>query len=163
MLMVKYNFIRITEYIHFIFITAVQLECPKVWCWPITAPAPTFSSSMWKGRRKQWPPVVTFLTFLTYDVVMTSFKSHCFESNIHCWNFVIVVELMVVELVCLADSFQETFICVLPFFHIYGLFSIMLFGFEKGAKLVTLPRFDPKSFITAVNQHEVIYNREILS
>jgi len=56
--------------------------------------------------------------------------------------------------VAASDSFQETFICVLPFFHIYGLFSIMLFGFEKGAKLVTLPRFDPKSFITAVNQHE---------
>jgi 4-coumarate--CoA ligase len=54
-----------------------------------------------------------------------------------------------------SDS-QEVFVCVLPFFHIYGLVSLMLTGLDHGAKLVTLPRFESESFLKSVHQHRVL-------
>lgn len=50
------------------------------------------------------------------------------------------------------DSFQEVYICVLPFFHIYGMAAVMLTGLDHGAKLVTLPRFESESFLNCVYQ-----------
>nr|CAH0109076.1 unnamed protein product [Daphnia galeata] len=52
-----------------------------------------------------------------------------------------------------ASDSQEVFVCVLPFFHIYGLVSLMLTGLDHGAKLVTLPRFESESFLKSVHQH----------
>jgi acyl-CoA synthetase (AMP-forming)/AMP-acid ligase II len=54
-----------------------------------------------------------------------------------------------------SDSFQEVYICVLPFFHIYGMVGSMLTGLDHGAKLVTLPRFESESFINCLYQHHV--------
>jgi len=53
-----------------------------------------------------------------------------------------------------SDSFQEVLLCVLPFFHIYGMVAIMLAGFDHGAKLVTLPKFESDSFLTALHYHQ---------
>ena len=41
-------------------------------------------------------------------------------------------------------------VCVLSFFHIYGLVSLMLTSLDHGAKLVTLPRFESESFLKSV-------------
>lgn len=49
-----------------------------------------------------------------------------------------------------SDSFQEVFLCILPFFHIYGMVSVMLAGLDNGSKLVTLPRFEAESFINTI-------------
>ncbi|XP_052276136.1 uncharacterized protein LOC127875253 [Dreissena polymorpha] len=46
-------------------------------------------------------------------------------------------------------------IAVLPFFHIYGLASILLCSLMEGAKLVILPGFDPQIYLTALVQHKV--------
>ncbi len=54
-----------------------------------------------------------------------------------------------------SDSFQEVYICVLPFFHIYGMVGSMLTGLDHGAKLVTLPRFESESFLNCLNNHHV--------
>ena len=54
-----------------------------------------------------------------------------------------------------SDSFQEVYICVLPFFHIYGMSAVMLAGLDHGAKLVTLPRFESESFLNALYQNHV--------
>jgi len=54
---------------------------------------------------------------------------------------------------CGLANFQEVFVCVLPFFHIYGMVAVMLVGFDLGAKLVTLPRFDTDSFLNTVHLH----------
>lgn len=52
------------------------------------------------------------------------------------------------------ESFQEVYTCVLPFFHIYGMVSVMLCGLDHGAKLVTLPRFETESFLNTIwNNH----------
>jgi acyl-CoA synthetase (AMP-forming)/AMP-acid ligase II len=43
----------------------------------------------------------------------------------------------------------------LPMFHIYGLSIVMLGGLSIGATLVTLPRFEPESFLKALQDHRV--------
>ena len=48
------------------------------------------------------------------------------------------------------------YICVLPFFHIYGMVAVMLTALEHGAKLVTLPRFESESYLNAVYNNHVI-------
>lgn len=55
------------------------------------------------------------------------------------------------------DYFTEndTLICVLPLFHIYGLMVILNFGLHKGATIVTMPRFDLEQFLQVVQEHGV--------
>jgi acyl-CoA synthetase (AMP-forming)/AMP-acid ligase II len=55
------------------------------------------------------------------------------------------------------DYFKEndTLICVLPLFHIYGLMVILNMGLYKGATIVTMPRFDLEQFLRVVQQHAV--------
>jgi len=42
---------------------------------------------------------------------------------------------------------------VLPFYHIYAMVAEMLSALLLGAKLVTMPKFDPKLYLTSVNKH----------
>ena len=55
-------------------------------------------------------------------------------------------------------TYNDIFLGVLPFFHIYGLAVIMLLGLKAGSKIVTLPKFEPESFLTALQDNKVIYN-----
>ncbi|XP_046456759.1 4-coumarate--CoA ligase 3-like [Daphnia pulex] len=52
-----------------------------------------------------------------------------------------------------SSDLQEVLICVLPFFHMYGMLLVMLSGLDHGAKLVTLPRFESASYLNSVHQH----------
>jgi acyl-CoA synthetase (AMP-forming)/AMP-acid ligase II len=45
-------------------------------------------------------------------------------------------------------SNDETFIAVLPFFHIYGMQVLMNCGLQVGATIITMPRFDLEQFLT---------------
>ena len=49
----------------------------------------------------------------------------------------------------------DTLIGVLPFFHIYGMVIILNVALASGATIVTMPRFDPKAFLTHIQQHKV--------
>jgi len=42
---------------------------------------------------------------------------------------------------------------VLPFYHIYAMVAEMLSALFLGAKLVTMPKFDPKLYLTSLNKH----------
>ncbi len=42
---------------------------------------------------------------------------------------------------------DETFIAVLPFFHIYGMQVLMNCGLRAGATIITMPRFDLEEFL----------------
>ncbi len=53
------------------------------------------------------------------------------------------------------SNYQDTYVCLLPFFHTYGITIIMNTGFETGAKLVTLPQFEVQSFFKAIDEHKV--------
>jgi len=55
------------------------------------------------------------------------------------------------------DYFTEddTLICVLPLFHIYGLVVILNMGLHTGATIVTMPRFDLEQFLKLVQSYGV--------
>jgi acyl-CoA synthetase (AMP-forming)/AMP-acid ligase II len=50
---------------------------------------------------------------------------------------------------------DETFIAVLPFFHIYGMQVLMNCGLQVGATIVTMPRFDLEQFLTLHQQYGI--------
>lgn len=54
-------------------------------------------------------------------------------------------------------DFQEVLPCVLPFFHIYGFTFLLLSKLSLGCKLVTLPRFDPETFISTLLVHKATF------
>jgi acyl-CoA synthetase (AMP-forming)/AMP-acid ligase II len=49
----------------------------------------------------------------------------------------------------------KVLLAYLPLFHIYGLSVIMIGGLSMGATLVTLPRFEPESFLKALQDHRI--------
>lgn len=55
------------------------------------------------------------------------------------------------------NDFQDSLPSVLPFFHIYG-FTVSLIGkLALGCKVVTLPKFEPVSFLGALIEHRGTY------
>lgn len=50
---------------------------------------------------------------------------------------------------------RDTLIGVLPFFHIYGMVLILNLAIYRGAKLVTVPRFDLEEFLALIQQYRV--------
>ena len=52
---------------------------------------------------------------------------------------------------------ESTVIGLLPFFHIYGMTVIMNFALYRGAKVVTLPKFDLEPFLQLMQNHKVTH------
>jgi 4-coumarate--CoA ligase len=50
---------------------------------------------------------------------------------------------------------DETFIAVLPFFHIYGMQVLMNTGLRAGATIVTMPRFELEEFLRLHQDHGI--------
>ena len=48
-------------------------------------------------------------------------------------------------------------LAVLPFFHIYGMNVIMNLGLHRGATIVTMPKFDLKECLQAIEKHRITY------
>lgn len=48
---------------------------------------------------------------------------------------------------------QEVALAVLPFFHSYGMTSVLNFSMWTGATVILVPRFDPKLVLEAVRRH----------
>src|SRR5215213_7201157 len=53
------------------------------------------------------------------------------------------------------DWRDETLVCVLPLFHIYGMSVIMNHGLRCGSALVTLPRFDFEQLLRVMQDYRV--------
>lgn len=53
------------------------------------------------------------------------------------------------------ESHQDVFLCYLPLFHVYGIVPIMLAGLHAGVKVVTVPKFDIKTFVPQIVRHKV--------
>jgi len=49
---------------------------------------------------------------------------------------------------------QDTTLAVLPFFHIYAMELIMLYNLRMGHKIITLPKFEPESYIKALTTYK---------
>lgn len=54
-------------------------------------------------------------------------------------------------------DYQDVFPCVLPFFHIYGLTVSLISKLALGCKVVTLPKFEPRSFLSALLDHKATF------
>ncbi|KAL4715819.1 hypothetical protein ACJJTC_006398 [Scirpophaga incertulas] len=52
-------------------------------------------------------------------------------------------------------SHQDSVLAVLPFFHLYGLAIVLLHKLSVGCKIVTLPQFQPNTFVNALEQHNI--------
>ncbi|MBI4270982.1 MAG: 4-coumarate--CoA ligase family protein [Candidatus Rokubacteria bacterium] len=50
---------------------------------------------------------------------------------------------------------QDTIMAVLPYFHIYGMVVIMMFGLCQGATVVSMPRFDMQEFLGIIQKYRV--------
>jgi len=48
---------------------------------------------------------------------------------------------------------EDTLVCFLPFFHIYGLTVVMMLGLRSGATLVVMPRFELEPYFDLVERH----------
>ena len=48
---------------------------------------------------------------------------------------------------------EDTLICFLPFFHIYGLVVILMVGFRSGATLVVMPRFELGPYLDLIERY----------
>ena len=54
-------------------------------------------------------------------------------------------------------SDSATILAFLPMFHIFGFTVVTLCGFAMGAKLVTVPRFEPEPFLKAISDFRVTH------
>ncbi|XP_065205251.1 uncharacterized protein LOC135835090 isoform X2 [Planococcus citri] len=50
-----------------------------------------------------------------------------------------------------SDTYQEVIPAVIPFFHIFGIMSIMLQSFLHGGKIITLRKFDPAKYLDVLH------------
>jgi acyl-CoA synthetase (AMP-forming)/AMP-acid ligase II len=50
---------------------------------------------------------------------------------------------------------DDTLICVLPLFHIYGLVVVLNLGLSQGSTIVTVPRFELEMFLELLQKHGV--------
>ena len=61
---------------------------------------------------------------------------------------------MCLEPVCDRRSkFHERLIGILPFFHAYGFSVVLTAGVYLGAHVLTLPKFGPQTFVSAIKRH----------
>ena len=56
---------------------------------------------------------------------------------------------------CKPRDGREVILCVLPFFHVYGMTGGMNLGFYLGATLVLVPRFDVKEVVKLIGKYKV--------
>lgn len=55
------------------------------------------------------------------------------------------------------SDFQEIIHVVLPFYHLYGLAVLFFSKMSLGCKLITLPRFEPVSYLHALAEHKATF------
>lgn len=47
---------------------------------------------------------------------------------------------------------EETVLGVLPFFHVYGMTTVMNFSIMQGSKMILLPKFDPETVLKIIHK-----------
>ncbi len=52
-------------------------------------------------------------------------------------------------------SCDDTLICLLPLFHIYGLVVVLNMGLHSGSTIVTMPRFELEPFLQTLQDYDV--------
>ena len=52
-------------------------------------------------------------------------------------------------------SVEDSYLGVLPFFHIYGMVPVLMGTLQDGGFMTTVSKFDPEGFLTAIQQQKV--------
>ena len=60
------------------------------------------------------------------------------------------------------DAPQNIVLNVLPMFHMYALEGVLIAGLVAGATIVSLPRFDPHTFLSAIEKYKVLTRKQML-
>ena len=50
---------------------------------------------------------------------------------------------------------EDTLVCLLPLFHIYGLVVVLNMGLYSGSTIVTMPRFELESFLETMQKYDI--------
>lgn len=101
-----------------------------------------------------WCPWMCFEEFRTNGCIMF----HCVY-NAHCYGVSRVdCECRTVDVTNYRAG-VESLLGLLPFFHIYGLAVTLLNGLASGAKIVTMPKFEPQHFLGHIQKYKVIFHQ----
>ncbi len=49
---------------------------------------------------------------------------------------------------------EEVILAALPFFHVYGMTTVMNLGIRMGFKMIIMPKFEPKDILKAIEKHK---------
>ncbi|TMW71652.1 AMP-binding protein [Alteribacter natronophilus] len=49
---------------------------------------------------------------------------------------------------------EETVVAALPFFHVYGMTTVMNLAIRMGFKMIIMPKFEPKDILKAIQTHK---------
>lgn len=49
---------------------------------------------------------------------------------------------------------EETILAVLPFFHVYGMTTVMNFGIKQGSKIILMPKFNPEDVLKVIDKQK---------
>ena len=55
-----------------------------------------------------------------------------------------------------APEADDIFLAVLPWFHIFGMVTILYVGLRFGVKVASMTRFDPKVFLETIQKYKVL-------
>ena len=95
-----------------------------------------------------------------YDVAVLPYSSGTtgFPKGVMLTNYSIasnVLQLIHDEILDLESNPSNCLIGILPFFHIYGMVVVLLSSLYAGTKVVSLPQFEPESFLSTVDRYNV--------
>lgn len=79
-----------------------------------------------------------------------------FPKGVMLTHFNLVANLLQIEAAGHAGE-NDILICVLPFFHIYGMQVILNLGLYQGATTVILPRFELESYLQVVREYRITF------
>ena len=60
---------------------------------------------------------------------------------------------------------QETYISVLPLFHVYGIYAVTLFAMIKGDTAILMSGFNPTAYMKCIEDYKVgwvLYTMDLL-
>jgi acyl-CoA synthetase (AMP-forming)/AMP-acid ligase II len=110
------------------------------------------------------PPAQTFRSYLTHW--LTEEYIQIIDTQLYTFHHVHIVLICCIchlalsscpkrDIFIAAGEMQDVVLGVLPFFHVYGLSSILVSSMYFGAKIVTLPQFKPDVYLSTLVKHKV--------
>ncbi|MUV39381.1 Long-chain-fatty-acid--CoA ligase [Lentibacillus sp. JNUCC-1] len=119
---------------------------------------PSKDTHVWKSIINEAPPVYEIvdvdpledLALLQYTGGTTGYPKGVMLTH---YNLVANVQMCKAWLYNIKES-QETILGVLPFFHVYGMTTVMNMSIMISAKMVLMPKFEPEDVLKAIEKQK---------